>query len=187
MGESSGGDGRSSGEAKICQFQLSFAVDEEILRFEIAMEDFSSVDERQAPQELEEENLGVAGEETVRIVLQILGEIHLQILKDKGERRLLVNDLVEGDDVGVSEAFEEGGLADGREWDALLGLKLYLLQGNDCPGHHIAAAMNGGVGAFAQLLHTEEFGPPMARGERDEGRSGGRRGWTMAPCRSQGV
>ena len=52
------------------------------------------------------------------------------VFKDEGERGLGVDDVVEGDDVGVLQLLEERGLPDGREGRALLLLQADLLQGD---------------------------------------------------------
>ena len=42
---------------KVSQFELSFVVDEQVLRFEISVEDFSPVAVRQPSQQLEQKDL----------------------------------------------------------------------------------------------------------------------------------
>ena len=63
-----------------------------------------------------------------------LREVGGEELEDEGERGLGVDDVVEGDDVGVLELLEEAGLPDGGERGALLFLQPDLLEGHHLEG-----------------------------------------------------
>ena len=53
-------------------------------------------------------------------VVHVLFEVHLDILEDEGERARGVDDVMEGDNVGVLQVFEEGDFSDGRAGSAFL-------------------------------------------------------------------
>lgn len=56
---------------KVCQFELSFLIDEQVLGFEVSVQDFSSVAVRQTPQQLEQEYLLSREQEVLLIFLYI--------------------------------------------------------------------------------------------------------------------
>ena len=92
------------------------------------MEDPSLVAEGQAPQQLEHEQLDVPGGEAARVVLQVLGQVSVQVLEHEGEAGLGVDDVVQGHDVHVSKLLQQTRLPDGGEGSSLFLLKSDLLK-----------------------------------------------------------
>ena len=63
--------------------------------------------EGQAPQQLEHEELDVPGGEASRVILQVLGQVSVQVLKHEGQTRLGVDDVVQSDYVDVSQLLQK--------------------------------------------------------------------------------
>ena len=95
------------------------------------------------------------------MLLQVLREVRGEELEDEGEAGLGVDDVVQGDDVGVAQLLQQARLADGREGGALLLLQPDLLQ-----GHH---------------LGEEEEEEGEVRKDEEEGGGGEGRGEDVAP------
>ena len=128
MGVSMGRDRLGPSQPKVRQLELPVPGDEQVLRLDIAVEDPPLVAEGQAPQQLEHEELDVPGREAARVVLQVLGQVRVQILEHEGEAGLGVDDVVEGDNVDVSQLLQETRLPDGGEGGPLFLLKSDLLE-----------------------------------------------------------
>ena len=63
-------------------------------------------------------------------VVHVHLEVHLHILKDEGEGTRGVDDVMEGDYVGMFEVLEQRDLSDGSAGGTFLMLQSNLLQGN---------------------------------------------------------
>lgn len=89
-------DTECSRQTEIAQLQLALAVDEEILGFEIAMQDLVLVAESRSFQELEHEaSNGIWRKRaTVAILIHILLQILLAVLEDEDELGFGVYDVV---------------------------------------------------------------------------------------------
>ena len=66
-------------------------------------------------------------------MVHVLFEILLHILKDEGEGAIGVDNVVQSDDVGVFEVFQQRDLSDGRAGRSFLVLQPYLLQSHQHP------------------------------------------------------
>ena len=75
------------------------------------MEDPPLVAEGQAPQQLEHEELDVPGRETARVILQVLGQVCVQILEHEGEAGLGVDDVVQSHNVCVAQLLQQACLS----------------------------------------------------------------------------
>jgi len=116
------------------------------------VQDLARVAIRQAAQQLKQEQLDVARAHYVAAVVHVLLEVALQVLEHERERLARVDDVVEGDDVGVLELLEQGGLADRGARRALLMLQPDLLERHVRVVDATLALVHGGVRALAQLL-----------------------------------
>ena len=54
--------------------------------------------------------VSIPGAEASRMVFQVLGQVGVDELKDEGERGLGVDDVVEGDDVGMLQLLQQARL-----------------------------------------------------------------------------
>lgn len=61
-------------------------------------------------------------------IVHVLLEIHLHVLKDKHERKRRVDDVVQGDDVGVFQVLQERDFSDGCTRSSFLVLETDILQ-----------------------------------------------------------
>lgn len=126
------GDAKGTGEAKIGQLQLALVVDQQILGFEVAVENSVLVAKGDPLQQLVHEGPDrdvvqlAAGAARVHVFLQIF----IHILEHEHEFVLGVDDVMEGDDVLVLELFHQRNLTDGGRRRALLGIQMDLLEGH---------------------------------------------------------
>ena len=132
MGVSMGGHRLGPGQTKVRQLQLSVPRDQQILRLDITVEDPPLVTEGQSPQQLEHEELDVPGREAPRVILQVLGQVCVQILEHEGQAGLGVDDVMQSHDVDVSQLLQKTRLPDGSEGSPLFLLKSDLLKLFQC-------------------------------------------------------
>lgn len=130
---------------------MTFVVDEEILGFQIAVQDAVFVAKSDAVQELVHEGFDgevvelAAGAARVHEFLEVL----VHVFEDEHEFVVGVDDVVEGDDVLMLELFHEGDFADGGGGGAFFAIEVDFLQGDEFTGLAVAALEDGCVGAFA--------------------------------------
>ena len=115
VGEGVHRDAEGAGEAEVGEFELAFVVDEEVLGFQVPVEDAVFVAEGDALQELVHE--GFDGDEVQGAVVAAAVHVFLQVLvhvfEDEHEFVFCVDDIVEGDYVLVFELFHERDFANG--------------------------------------------------------------------------
>ena len=66
------GDRLGAGQTKVRQLELAHGGDEQVLGFDVAVQDPPGVTEREASQQLEHEQLDVASRQPTRVLLKIL-------------------------------------------------------------------------------------------------------------------
>ena len=124
------GDSKRSRQSKVGQFEFSFFVDEQILGFEISMEDAIVVTERCPLEELPHEGPDDGGFEgaAFSVRIHVLFEIEVHEFEDEHELGLGVDDVVEADDVGMLELFHEGDFSNGGGGSAFFCVEVDLLE-----------------------------------------------------------
>jgi len=135
VGEGVDGDAEGAGEAEVGEFELAFVVDEEVLGFEVAVEDAVFMAEGDALEELVHEGFdGYIVELAARAtaVHEFL-EVFVHVFEDEHELVFGVDDVVEGDDVFVLELFHEGDFSDGGARGAFFAVEVDFLQRDELP------------------------------------------------------
>ena len=139
-------DSEGAGKAKIRKLELAVVVDQEILGFEVAVEDAVVVAERYAVQELPHEALDCAGFQRAPsaavgrlVAVHVLLKVFVHVLEDEHEFVLGVDYVVEGNDVFVFELFHEADFADGCAWCAFFAVEVDLFKRYEGAGLAVAA------------------------------------------------
>ena len=135
VGERVDGDTEGPCKTEIGELELALLVDEEVLGFEVSVEDAILVAEGDAPKELVHERLDgdIVQLPAVAIGVHVLLQVLVHVLEDEHQFVFRVDDIVEGDDALVLQLLHQRDLADGRRRRSLLRVKVDLLQ-----GHHLA-------------------------------------------------
>lgn len=123
--------GFCSGQTEIGKFQHTVIVEKQILGFEVSVQNFLAMTKVEPSQQLKKEQFDIDTIQSIDILLQILAQIHFHVFENKSELMMLIEDVVEGDNVGVTEIPEKGCLTDRREWKTLLELEFDLFEGDD--------------------------------------------------------
>ena len=122
VGEGVDGDAKGAGEAEVSEFELALGVDEEVLGFEVAVQDAVVVAECDALQELVHK--GFAGDVVESAAgaarVHVLFEVFVHVFEDEHELVFSVNHVVQRDDVFVFELFHERDFRGWRCWGCLL-------------------------------------------------------------------
>ncbi len=105
-------DAEGAGEPEVGQLELAGAVDEQVLRLEVAVQDAEGVAVRNAVDELVKVRLDQHGAQHFHAVHEAL-EILVEKLEDEVQFLLLVHDILEADHVGVVQLLQDADLADG--------------------------------------------------------------------------
>lgn len=140
VGEGVDGDAKGAREAEVRELELAFVVDEEILGFEIAVEDAVVVAEGDALQELVHEGFDgdvvelAAGAAAVHVFFEVL----IHVFEDEHEFVFGVDDVVQGDDVFVFELFHQGDFADGGAGGAFFAVEVDFFEGDEFVGLSVA-------------------------------------------------
>lgn len=125
MGVGSKWDSKGASQSKVCNLQIEIAIDEKVLRLQVAMKDAMSVTVAYAVGKLSHElfnDLGIK-RDTLWDCFHVLLEIHVEVLKDKVKFVALgVDDIEETHDVGIIHLLEEGDFANGSGRDPFIFL-----------------------------------------------------------------
>lgn len=129
----------SPSQTEISQLQLSFTIDQEILRFQVSVQYAILVAERCTLQELVHEAAYGVGIQSSAIAMcvHVLLQIPLAVFEDEDQLGLCMNHVVEADDVDVFKFLHERDFTDGGRRGALFRIEMYLLEGDNfvrCPG-----------------------------------------------------
>jgi hypothetical protein len=108
------GNAECSGKTKISNFQFTFLVNQQVLRFEITVENTIFVTERCSFQQLihEAPNGHRVQSTALSMGVHVFLEISIAIFEDKNELCFGVDDVVKADDVNVFELLHQGNLPD---------------------------------------------------------------------------
>ena len=131
------------------------ALDEHVLRLQVAVEDAVGVAPREAVEHLVRERLDALAAQLVLQRLHVLLEVEVAVLEAQVELALLrhVEHVLQLDDVRVVELLEERHLAQRRARHALvLALELDLLERRDLAGLLVRRDVHLAEGALAELL-----------------------------------
>ena len=101
MGEGPHRDSKRPRKAKVRELELSVAVDQEVLRLQVPVEDPVLVAELDPAEELVHEDLDLGRGDVPVAGVHVLFEVLLEEFEDKGELLLGIDDVVEVDDGGV--------------------------------------------------------------------------------------
>ena len=94
------------------------------------------------------------GEWLIPVLSHVLFQVKLQVLEDKIELLLGINDLLQFDDVWMFKSFEEGDFSDGsRRHSIILFLQSDFLQGHDLARLQVLALIHDTISALTELLH----------------------------------
>ena len=151
VGESIDWDAERSRETEVGEFELALVVDEEVLGFEVAVQDPVFVAEGDSLEELVHE--GFDGD-IIELTALAAGiheflKVFVHVFEDEHEFVFGVDDVVEGDDVFVLEFFHEGDFADGGGGGAFFAVEVDFFEGDEFTGLAVAAFEDGRVGSFA--------------------------------------
>lgn len=151
IGEGVDGDAEGPRKTEIGEFELALVVDEQVLRFQVAVEDAVFVAESDALQELVHEGFDGHVVELAALAARIheFLEVLVHVFEDEHEFVLGVDDIVEGDDVFMLELFHEGDFADGGGGGAFFAVEVDLFEGDEFAGLTVSALEDGRIGAFA--------------------------------------
>lgn len=151
VGECVDRDSECSRQTEIGEFQLPFIIDEEVLGFEIAMQDAVFVAEGDTLEELIHEGFDCDVVELTALAARVheFLEVFVHVFEDEHEFVFGVDDVVEGDDIFVLELFHEGDFADGGRGGAFFAVEVDFFQGDEFAGLAVAALKDSCIGAFA--------------------------------------
>lgn len=133
VGECVYGNTKGPGQAEISEFELTFPIDEKVLRFQIAMQHSVLVAKGCAHEKLvHEAPHGIRIEGTaVAMRIHVLLEVSLTVLEDKDELRFCVDDIVKAHDVDVLELLHQGDLPNRSRWGSFFSIKVNLFERDD--------------------------------------------------------
>ena len=130
VGEGVDGDAKRTSETKIGEFELAFVIDEEVLGFQVAVQNTIFVAKGNALKELVHEGFDgdvielTASAPGIHVFLQIF----VHVFEDQHEFVLGVDDIMEGDNVFVLQLFHERDLADSRRRCAFFRVQMNFLE-----------------------------------------------------------
>ena len=141
VGEGVDRDAKGSCETKVGQFELTFVVDEEVLGFQISMEDAVLVAESNALKELVHEGFDrdVVQLPATAAGVHVFLEVFVHVFENEHELVLGVDDVVERHNVFMFQFFHEGDLAYGGGRGTFFGVEVDFFEGDEFPGLAIAA------------------------------------------------
>lgn len=150
VGEGVDGNAKGSSETEIGEFELPLVVDEEILGFEVAVQDAVLMAKCDTLEELVHEGFDRHVIELTALTARVheFLEIFVHVLKDEHELVLSVDDVVEGDDVFMLELFHERDFANGGGRCAFFAVEVDFFEGDEFAGLAVAAFEHGRIGAF---------------------------------------
>ena len=134
--------------------KLPHRVDQQVLRLQVPVQHPVRVAVGDPGQhliqvQLDEPSVGTQARVRVHVFL----EVQVQKLKDEVELGICVDDVLEPDDVGVLELFQQRNLPDGRGGDPFLFLlEPDLLEGDRRARRPVSGLVDDAVGALADLL-----------------------------------
>lgn len=112
---SADGDAKCARKAKVRELQcVVIAIDEEVLRLQVAMEHAVAVAVRDAEQELLQVALHTPWCELARVVVHVPLQVEVEVLKHEVQRAVVVHDILELHNVGVLELLQQADLPDRR-------------------------------------------------------------------------
>lgn len=99
MSEGLDGQTKGTGKSEVSNLEVSLTIDEEVLRFEVSVDDASGVAVVDAVDELEEEEFDLVGGHGVLVLTQVFLHVIFHDFKDQVEFLLAgdVDDLFESD------------------------------------------------------------------------------------------
>ena len=105
------------------------------------------VTERSSLEELKHEtpNSNRIQRSPIPMNIHVLFEILIHVLENEHQLRFSVNDIVQSDNVAVTQLFHQGDLADRSRGRAFFGIEMDLFQGDDLRGVP-RATLQGGSG-----------------------------------------
>ena len=137
-------DTEGAREAEVPQLQGPLAVDEEVLRLQVAVQHAVLVAKVDPLEELIHEGLDRHGLQGAPLAVRVhvLLKVAVHVLKHQHEFVLGVDDVVQANDVLVLELFHEGNLADRGRGSALFGVEVDFLEGDQLAGLSVATFEN---------------------------------------------
>mmetsp|Transcript_13839 Transcript_13839/g.19369 ORF Transcript_13839/g.19369 Transcript_13839/m.19369 type:complete len:208 (+) Transcript_13839:656-1279(+) len=148
------GNSKGTSQAKVRQLELSLAINEQVGRFQVSVEDSVVVTIGHSCQQLVEEAFQNGHVQSGIANIQILFQILIEKFKDKREFSFGVDYIVETNDVGMLKFFEERNFANGRGGDTFIfRFQTDLFEGDDFSGHTILRFVHDTVRALADLFH----------------------------------
>ncbi|KAH3671021.1 hypothetical protein OGAPHI_000732 [Ogataea philodendri] len=145
-----------SSKSKIPELELAFAADEQILRLEVSVQHSVVVTEHDSSEQLEHERLDHMGLQSTALVVpvrvHVSFQVLVQILKHKRQLVLCMYDVVQRDDVLVSELLHNGDFSNGCRRRSFLAVEVDFLQRDKRAQSAVPAFENSGVRAFAEFF-----------------------------------
>ena len=126
------------GKTKVSDLQLALLVDQQVLWFQVTMEDPIFVTEGCSLQKLIHEAAHCCGikSATFAVGIHVLLEISVAVLEDENQLGLGVDNIIESDNVDMLQLLHQRDFADRSRRSPFLGIKVNLLERNNlvcCP------------------------------------------------------
>lgn len=126
-------DAKGTGQTEITQLQAPFAINEQVLRLEIAMQHPVLVAKIDALEELVHERLDRRGLERAALTvgIHVSLQVAVHVLKHEHQLVLGVNNIVKSNDILVLELLHKRDFPDRRRRRSLFGVEVDLLERNE--------------------------------------------------------
>lgn len=144
VGEGVDGDAKGTRETEIAKLEKAFAVNEEILRLEIPVEDSVLVTKIDTLQQLIHKALDCSRfkSTTLAICIHVSLKISIHVFKDKHELILRMNNVVQGNNILMFKLLHERNFPDRSRRSSLLGIEMDFFEGNKFSSLSISAFEN---------------------------------------------
>jgi len=147
-------DAKGTGEAKVGELDVAVGVDQQVLWFQISVQDTVCMAKLNALQQLPHVTLDKHRVDAGDLRVHVLFQVFVEELKDEVKLVLGVHNFVKPDNGWVVKFLQQGNLSDGSGWDTFIfSLNLDLLQRNDGARASVNCLVDGTVGAFAKLFN----------------------------------
>ena len=144
VGESVDRNTKSSGKTKISEFELTFIVDEEILRFQVPVKNAVFVAKGDPLEQLMHERADCEIVELAAATsrIHIFFEVFVHVFKHEHKLVFRVDHIMKGDDILMLELFHQRDLTNRGGWCAFFGIEMDFLERHQFAGLTISPFEN---------------------------------------------